>query len=141
MHRFVLILALGFAVSLVGGLLAQDKADKADNPNKANDKVNQRAAKMFERLDTNGDGKISKEEFTKSLEQRGAGRGLGEKLGQLAQRLFERLDSDKDGYLTKEELSKLREGGKGKFNQMLPEELREKIKEKLKQRFQKGDGR
>ncbi|MFQ3593517.1 MAG: EF-hand domain-containing protein [Gemmataceae bacterium] len=139
MRRFALMIALSFALTVVSGLLAQDKTDKADKADKAKDKANDLATKMFERLDTNGDGKISKEEFAKALEQRVGMRGLGDKVGQLVDRLFTRLDSDKDGYLTKEEVAKFREGGKGTFKEMIPEDLKEKIKEKLKGRFRKAD--
>jgi Ca2+-binding EF-hand superfamily protein len=53
--------------------------------------------KWFQKLDKNGDGKISKEEF---------------QLG--ADNKFERIDSNKDGYVTKEELQAAAKQWKGK---------------------------
>ncbi|MDY6943452.1 MAG: EF-hand domain-containing protein [Pseudomonadota bacterium] len=52
-------------------------------PPKANNRINQ----MFERVDTDGDGKISAAEHAANAEDR-----------------FKRMDSDEDGYLTREEV-------------------------------------
>lgn len=51
---------------------------------------------IFKKLDTNGDGKLSKEEFSKF----GNGQGA---------QLFEKIDTDKDGYISQAEAAKLRE--------------------------------
>src|SRR5262245_38902817 len=59
-------------------------------------------AKLFEKADTNGDGKVSKEEFKKAFENAPGGRMKGNP--QMADRLFDRLDANKDGFLTKDEM-------------------------------------
>lgn len=69
-------------------------------------------AKMFERLDTNGDGKISKEEYTQSMEsfmeriKTKLPEGKGGNLLDFATRRFEAMDANKDGVVTKEEFEK-----------------------------------
>jgi hypothetical protein len=94
-----------------------------------------RLNKMFEKMDTDGDGKISKEEFKKFFTQarqgKGKGQGKGKRRGQFADRLFAKLDTNGDGYLSKDELKKLPEmrrqarGPGGTF-------------EKFKENFKKG---
>lgn len=98
--------------------LATARADEEDTPKKGKFGKNKGIVldKVFEKLDTNGDGKISKEEFKKFAENSAKGKG-----GQLGERLFDRLDTNSDGYLSKDEFKKLDElrdkigGLKGKF--------------------------
>ncbi|MEY4484102.1 MAG: hypothetical protein RL693_1554 [Verrucomicrobiota bacterium] len=58
------------------------------------DKPKPSPEEMFKKKDANGDGKVSKEEFTK-----------GAKDAAKAEARFTALDKDKDGSLTKEEFS------------------------------------
>ncbi len=55
---------------------------------------------MFERHDTNKDGKVSKEEFMNSHEEK-----------------FKKMDADSDGYVSKEEAMKVREEMKEKWQE------------------------
>jgi hypothetical protein len=73
---------------------------------------------VFKRIDTNGDGKITKDEFEKAgerLRERRREHGTGPKAGasagngKIGSRLFERLDTNKDGTLSLEEFKKLGE--------------------------------
>ena len=58
--------------------------------------------KMFSKKDTDGDGFLSKDEFTK-----------GAKDAERAGKAFDRMDKDGDGKLSKEEMSQRGKGGKG----------------------------
>jgi Ca2+-binding EF-hand superfamily protein len=87
--------------------------------------------KLFGTMDADGDGKVTRDEFTKGMEKmlekvkdKAADKGgkagnLLEKLGgQVGGKLFDKLDADSDGKLTKEEFEKA-EFGSGKLREML----------------------
>jgi len=87
------MIAFVFAFTLILGVsglsLAQDDAAAP------------RGAKAFSMMDTNGDGKITKEEFMAAAQKRAEAR-------------FTKLDKDSKGYLTKEDFMAARAAhGKG----------------------------
>lgn len=59
--------------------------------------------KMFARLDTNKDGKISPDEFAALRKQNAEVDAKAEKAGKRGQRMFARFDADKDGALSRTE--------------------------------------
>lgn len=73
-------------------------------------------SKLFETMDANKDGKISKDEFkagmekaAEKLKERAADKGGGKAAGMLdkmADKVFDKLDADKDGSVSKEEFEK-----------------------------------
>ena len=104
------ILTIAFAMIAGVALAADDK--KADDAGKGKGKGDPaaRAERMMKQLDTDKDGKISKEEFLASpMAKKAKGKG-GD-----PEKNFDRLDANKDGFLTKDELGKMGKGkGKGK---------------------------
>jgi hypothetical protein len=60
---------------------------------------------VFKKMDANGDGKISKEEFKEFMGNLGDGRLKDRPI--LLERLFERADADGDGYLSLDELKEV----------------------------------
>ena len=66
-------------------------------------------AKHFAEMDTNHDGKISKEEMLAAMEKRDAERA--KKRGEFVDAMFKRLDTDGDGMLSQDELAKVRGPG------------------------------
>jgi ribosomal protein L29 len=127
MFRFL----TGLAV-LSFGLVTMSSAGAADE--QASPKRDPDA--LFKKLDANGDGKLTKEEFAKFTEQmKGKLGDRAEKLGKVFDGLFDRLDANKDNSLSLEEFKKI--GGglagpggfKGKFGNKNPEELKKKLEE------------
>lgn len=59
--------------------------------------------KMFERLDTNKDGKISPDEFAAFRENNAKADAKATKAGKRGKRMFARFDKDKDGSLSRAE--------------------------------------
>jgi Ca2+-binding EF-hand superfamily protein len=59
--------------------------------------------KLFARLDTNKDGKISPEEFTAFRKQNAEVDAKATKAGKRGERMFARFDKDKDGFLSRAE--------------------------------------
>ncbi len=113
MKRFLMLAALlAFAAPAV---YADD--EKPAEKKKAVDKT-----KAFATIDADSDGKISKEEFKKSMEKllekakekvessgKGKGKGgdmLEKVLEKVADKAFEKLDADKDGSISKDEFEK-----------------------------------
>ncbi|MBL8794828.1 MAG: EF-hand domain-containing protein [Planctomycetia bacterium] len=106
---------------------ADDQAEKKRDPDA-----------MFKKLDANGDGKVTKEEFSKfadALKDK-LGADKADKIAQGMQGMFDRLDANKDGSLSADEFKGFGGGGfkgkgKGKpgagnFN---PEELKKKLQD------------
>jgi Ca2+-binding EF-hand superfamily protein len=63
---------------------------------------------LFKKLDTNGDGTLSKEEFSKIAElHKKSGEGKGN--GKHVEAMFNKLDANGDGKLTLEEFRKITE--------------------------------
>lgn len=88
----MLRLLLAFAVTLVIGLgVAQAQDTTKKPPQRQRKSVEER----FKELDTNKDGKLSKEEFMKDVpEARKAAR----------EKRFEEMDTNKDGFVTLDEM-------------------------------------
>ncbi|WP_454758932.1 EF-hand domain-containing protein [Caulobacter segnis] len=59
--------------------------------------------KLFARLDTNKDGKISPDEFTAFRKENPEVDAKATKAGKRGQRVFSRFDKDKDGFLSRAE--------------------------------------
>jgi hypothetical protein len=112
------LLAAAVVALCAGGLLADTPAAKGKGQ-KANPEL------VFKRIDTNGDGKLSKEEFRAFIEKASKGK-LADK-PELIDKLFDRLDTNADGYLSLSEFKKLRE-------------LREQLAEKKKAKKAKETG-
>lgn len=76
---------------------------------------------MFKKMDTNNDGKVSKEEFKKGFEQLAEKieklKDKKDRLEQFADRIFGMIDTDNDGSLSKDEFKKIGEFRKGKKNE------------------------
>lgn len=72
--------------------------------------------KMFDKMDANGDGKLTKDEFVKGMSAfysmmaaKGAGKGGKmdkEKMGEMLGQRFDAIDADKKGEITKEQFEK-----------------------------------
>jgi hypothetical protein len=106
----------GLAIALCTVVLAAATGVADSPPEKSKSRAANPAA-VFKRIDTNGDGKLSKEEFKSFIDN--ATKGKIKAKPELIEKLFNRLDSDGDGYLSLDEFKKLRD-------------LREKLVEKKK---------
>lgn len=113
----------------------------ADDDKKGDDKTTKKGAakrpdksKVFELMDANADGKLSKDEFKTGMEKvaekmkERAGDKAGDKADKLAgafdkiaDKVFDKLDADKDGSVSKEEFEK------GEFDPTNLKALREKF--------------
>lgn len=125
-----LLLAVAVVAFAVPVALADEKADdtKPAKKGKLAGKVDK--SKMFETMDANKDGKISKDEFkagmekaAEKLKERAADKGgkAAGALDKIADKVFEKLDADKDGSVSKEEFEK------GEFDPSNLKDLRAKF--------------
>src|ERR1700722_10700893 len=92
-----LALAVGVLVFSTGGLLADDAPESKAKAKRGNPEA------VFKRIDTNGDGKLSQEEFKAFIEKASKGKGKLREKPELIDKLFEHLDTNGDGYLSLEE--------------------------------------
>ena len=137
MLRKLLLAAVFCFAGTVATAFADDEK-KAEEPTKPDAKgklANRDQSKMFERMDADKDGKVTKEEFKKFRETLAekmkdklpGGAGM---LDKLFDGMFEKMDADKDGILTKDEFEKNQPAGN-----LDPEKLKrlkDKIAEKKK---------
>ncbi len=126
LRKFLLASALGLACTVAASFAADDKKPAAKGKGAGLDK-----AKMFEMMDGDKDGKVTKDEFKKYRETMAEKMkdklpgGGGAMLEKLFDGMFEKMDGDKDGKVTKEEFEKYKPAG-----DLDPEQLK-KLKEKL----------
>jgi hypothetical protein len=105
-------------VTLVAGVLVLSAGGSiADAPDAKGDVQRGNPEAVFKKIDTNGDGKLSKDEFRAFINNATKGKLAGKP--ELIDKLFDRLDTNGDGFLSLDEFKKLRD-------------LREKLAEKKK---------
>jgi Ca2+-binding EF-hand superfamily protein len=110
MKRFLSAMTV-FGVALaLSGVVTADEAKAKGKGGKGTKKMNPEA--LFKKLDANGDGKISPDEF-KKLAELGKGGKLKEH-PEVLEKIFGRLDTNKDGSLSLEEFKKFGEMRKKK---------------------------
>lgn len=107
------LIAAGAVLALAGPVMAQNAAGKPMAPAATDGMTLQQfqaknGDKLFARLDTNKDGKISPDEFAAYRKQNAEvdAKASG-KAGKRGQRLFARFDTDKDGMLSRAEADAL----------------------------------
>jgi hypothetical protein len=100
MARFLSVTALVgvFLLALGAAGAGDDKGKKIDGK-----KID--PEKIFQRLDTNGDGKLTKDEFLQIAEKlkEKLGDEKGEKLKAFLEKAFDKMDTKKAGFLTLEQ--------------------------------------
>jgi Ca2+-binding EF-hand superfamily protein len=93
-------------------------------------------SKFFEKLDTNGDGKVTKDEyktFFENLREKAKDKGKGklENLPEgLSEKMFDKLDADSDGAISKEEFEKFEGAKGGALKGKLTPEMLQKLKDR-----------
>jgi hypothetical protein len=120
---------LAMAALIAGMISMSSSAQDAENPKGALKGLFGDPEKTFEKMDANGDKKVTKEEFKKffdNLAQGKLGDKIGDKLGQFTDAIFSRIDADKNDEISLEELKKMRDG----LDKEKLKELREKLKQK-----------
>jgi EF-hand domain pair len=107
-RKLLLLSAFAFTLSTSAAIAGDTKAAGKGKPKTQLDKD-----KLFDKLDSNSDGKITKEEFKTTFGklQDAINEKGGEKVKKLtekmdAEKTFEKIDADKDGKITKEEFAK-----------------------------------
>jgi len=97
------------AVFTLGNTVRADDVQKPRGPRIGN----RDPEVLFRKLDTNKDGKLSKDEFKKFVETLAQKseklKDKPELIDRLVDRLFEKLDANGDGFISKEEFKKIRE--------------------------------
>jgi Ca2+-binding EF-hand superfamily protein len=99
------------AAGLLGALVLADVTGAADDDKKDKGKGQglRDPEAVFKKLDTNKDGKLSKEEFMKLAELRAKSGGDKDKAKEFLEQLFTKLDTNNDGFLSLEEFKKISE--------------------------------
>ncbi len=107
MHKFLMLSVTGLFALAGLALLGPD----ADAAQKGKKKKGGNAA-LFKKLDADGDGKLSPQEFAAiaTLKKKGGKAGKGKGLT----RLFTKLDTNGDGFLSKKEFAKFKHRSKKK---------------------------
>jgi EF hand domain-containing protein len=110
--------------AVVAAILATGSAFAGDDPDTGKDKTKPAAGrgemllKLFEKADTNGDGKLSLEEFKTALEN--APKGKLKDKPEAIDKLFKKIDANGDGFITKEEMKKFVEKLQSRQGQKKP---------------------
>ena len=99
------LIAAGALLAMAAPALAQTEAPAGAKPQGMTLQQSQASNgdKMFARLDTNKDGKISREEFEAFRQKNAKVDAAATKAGKRGERMFARFDTDKDGFLSRTE--------------------------------------
>jgi Ca2+-binding EF-hand superfamily protein len=106
------IISLTVAALTAAALLSPTSAEAAKDKKKGKG-----LEATFTKLDTNSDGKLSKEEFSKFATKKAKEGQTTKKPGKANKKLdalFAKLDANKDGFLSLDEFKKIRDGKKDK---------------------------